>query len=271
MYNSIGFIGAGNMASAIIGGIVDAKFISPQNIYISNPSREKMSFLASKYGINICNDNIELVSKCDVVVLSVKPHIYKPVIEEIREYVKDDTLIITIAAGVRIDYVKVNFRKNLKIVRTMPNTPALVGDGMTAITYCPPAEREDVDFVKGMFSSFGLVEELDETLIDAFSSVGGSSPAFVDMFIEAMADAAVLLGLPRDKSYIIAAQAVRGAAKMIIETKKHPGELKDMVCSPSGTTIEGVRILENKGMRAAVIEAVIASAEKAKAMGDKYK
>lgn len=271
MYGTIGFIGAGNMASAIIGGIVRSKFMSPKNIYISNHSKEKMTYLESKFGVNICKDNIDLVGRCDVVVLSVKPHIYKPVIEEIRDYVREDTLIITIAAGVRIDYVKGIFKKNMKIIRTMPNTPALVGEGMTAVTYCSPAEREDVDFVKGMFSSFGLVEELDESLIDAFSSVSGASPAFVDMFIEAMADAAVLLGLPRDKSYMIAAQSVRGTAKMILDTKKHPGELKDMVCSSSGTTIEGVRVLENKGMRAAVMEAVIAAAEKAKKMGNMYK
>lgn len=271
MYDRIGFIGAGNMASAIIGGMVQSKFIAPQNIYISDHHEDKMESLKSKYNINVCRDNIELVEKCDVIVLAVKPHSYKPVIESIREYVKNNTLVITIAAGLNLNYVKSIFKKDIKIIRTMPNTPALVGEGMTAITSCPPAEKKDIDFVKAMFSSFGRVEEIDESLIDAFSSVSGASPAFVDMFIEAMADAAVLLGLPRDKSYKIAAQAVMGTAKMVIETGKHPGELKDMVCSPAGTTIEGVRVLENKGMRSAVIEAVIVSAEKSKDMGQRLK
>lgn len=271
MYSKLGFIGAGNMGGAIIGGAIKSGFLRPENIYISDIDKFKTEALAGQFGINVAQNNIDIINNCDAVVLSVKPHIYGRVLEEIKDSVKKDTLIITIAAGVTLNYVKGFLGDDTKVVRTMPNTPALVGEGMTAITYDKPVDDQDINFVKGLFTSFGLVEVMDESLIDAFSSLVSSSPAFVDMFIEAMADAAVLLGLPRNRSYIMASQAVIGAAKMVKETGKHPGELKDMVCSPAGTTIEGVRILEQKGLRTAVMEAVIASAQKAKGMGDIYK
>lgn len=271
MYIKVGFIGAGNMASAVIGGAIRSGYLAPENIYVSNAHKDKAIAVAQLYGINPAESNLDLVEKCNVIILSVKPHVYGTVLDEIKDHIKKDTLIVTIAAGVTLSYVKSFLKNDIKVIRTMPNTPALVGEGMTAITYTPSVEDEDVDFVKGLFSSFGLVEVLDEKLIDAFSSVSGSSPAFVDMFIEAMADAGVQLGLPRSKCYLMAAQAVMGTAKMVIDTGKHPGELKDMVCSPSGTTIEGVRMLEKMGLRSAVMEAVIASAEKAKQMSDKYK
>jgi len=271
MYNKVGFIGSGNMAGAIIGGAIKSGYLIPENIYISDVDSDKAKALADMYGVKTAKGNKELINNCDVLILSVKPHIYSIVLDDIKGHIGKNILIVTIAAGVTLNYVKGFLGNDIKIIRTMPNTPALVGEGMTAITYTPPVKEVDVTFVKGLFSSFGLVEVIDEGLIDAFSSLCSSSPAFVDMFIEAMADAAVQLGLPRNKSYIMAAQAVRGTAKMVIETGKHPGELKDMVCSPAGTTIEGVRILEKKGMRSAVMEAVIAAAEKAKAFGEKYK
>lgn len=271
MYNKVGFIGSGNMAGAIIGGAIKSGYLSPENIYISDLDENKTNDLQRLYGIKVAKDNIELVKVTEVIVLSVKPHIYRIVLDEIKEYIKEDTLLVTIAAGLTLDYVKGFFNSDVKVIRTMPNTPALVGEGMTALTYKAPVTKENVDFVDGLFSSFGLVEIIDEAYIDAFSSLCGSSPAFIDMFIEAMADAAVLMGLPRNRAYIMAAQAVKGSAKMVIDTKKHPGELKDMVCSPAGTTIEGVRILEEKSMRSAVIEALIKTTEKAREIANRYK
>lgn len=229
--------------------------MKPESINVSSLHKNSASSLAAKYGVKQINDNIELVKNSDVVVLSVKPNTYASVIKKIKNHIKDDTLIVTVAAGITIDYVKNYFERDVKVIRTMPNTPALVGEGMTAMTYAPPVGEEDASFVKGIFESCGIVEVIeDESLMDVVSSLGSSSPAFIDMLIEAMADAAVHLGLPRAFSYRIAAQAVKGSASMLAETGKHPGELKDMVCSPGGTTIEGVRVLEEKGMRNAMYE-----------------
>ena len=271
MYTKIGFIGSGNMASAIIGGAVKSGFIISENIYISDVHKIKAQQVAKLYGVKVLENNLELVENSEVLILSVKPQVYKIVLDEIKQFIKKDTLIVTIAAGISISYVKSFFNSDIKVIRTMPNTPALVGEGMTGITYAPPVEKDDIEFVKSIFSSFGIVEIIDESLMDTFTSLCSSSPAFVAMFIEAMADAGVFLGLSRDKSYIMAAQAVRGAAKMIIETGMHPGELKDMVCSPGGTAIEGVRSLEASGMRSSIMEAIIVTAEKAKKLNSKYK
>lgn len=271
MYTRVGFIGAGNMGGALIGGAIKSGFLCAENIFISDADQNKSMLMAKDYGVKSVSNNLELVESCEVLIIAVKPHICGFVLDEIKDYVKKDMLIITVAAGVAISYVKGFFKHDIKVVRTMPNTPALVGEGMTAVTYAPPVEESDISFVKDLFSSFGIVEIVKEELIDAFTSLCSSSPAFAGMFIEAMADAGVLLGFPRNESYIMAAQAIRGAAKMIVEAGKHPAELKDMVCSPSGTAIEGVRKLEEKGMRSAVIEAVIVAAEKAKLIGERYK
>lgn len=268
MYKRVGFIGAGNMASAIIGGLIKSDFLSCEDIFISDKDKNKTQKLKNDLKVNIAKDNLDIIEKCDVVILSVKPNIYETVLNEIKQSPNAKIkLIVTIAAGITIDYVKSFFDSDIKVIRTMPNTPALVGEGMTGITYKSPVTEKDVEFIKSMFSSFGLVEVMDEHQIDAFSSLCGSSPAYVSMFIEAMADAGVLLGLPREASYIMAAQATKGTAEMIIKTGKHPAQIKDMVSSPGGTTIEGVRVLEDKAMRSAVIEAVIVAAEKAKDMG----
>jgi pyrroline-5-carboxylate reductase len=272
MIQKVGFIGSGNIASAIIGGIISSGFLKPENISVSSLHKNTASTLSSKYGVILVNDNIELVKSSDVVVLSVKPNTYGTVLKKIKSHVKDEAVIVTVAAGITIDYVKNHFDREIKVIRTMPNTPAMVGEGMTAMTYDQLVNELDVSFVKGMFESCGIVEVIeDEALMDVVTSLGSSSPAFVDILIEAMADAAVLLGLPRVTSYRMAAQAVKGSARMLMETGKHPGELKDMVCSPGGTAIEGVRVLEEKGMRIAMIEAIIATAEKAKLLGEKYK
>lgn len=263
MYESIGFIGSGNMAGAMIGGIIRSRIFKPENIFISDINKGNADKAVRQYGVRAMSGNIEVAKNSEVLVLSIKPQVYRKVIEEIKHDINPDTLVVTIAAGISIQAVKDLFGADIKVIRIMPNTPALVGEGMTALAYDPPVEKPDIDFAQGIFSSFGLVEIVKEELLDAVTAVSGSSPAFVLMLIEAMADAAVLLGLPRDKAYVMASQAVRGSAKLVLETGQHPGALKDMVCSPSGTTIEGVRILEKMGMRSAVIEAMIATAKRA--------
>jgi pyrroline-5-carboxylate reductase len=202
-----------------------------------------------------------------ILVLSVKPNKYKRVIEEIRNNVKKDAIIITIAAGIKIRTVEAYFGKDLKIVRAMPNIPAVVGEAMTALCCNSKVSEEELKDIYEIFNCFGLVEIIDEELLDVVTAVSASSPALVYMFIEALADGAVLKGLPRDKAYRMVSQAVLGAAKMVLVTGKHPGQLKDSVCSAGGTAIEAVYSLEKKGFRGNVIEAVQRCTEKSELLG----
>lgn len=262
----LGFIGTGNMAGAIMGGIIKEGIFSAEEIIDSDvfePGREKARSL---YGINVTADNKEVVEKSEVVVLSVKPQFYASAIEEIKDFVRDDQIIITIAPGKTLAWLEEQFGKKVKIVRTMPNTPAMVGEGMTAACPNKYVTEEELKDAVSILSAFGKVEVVPERLMDVVVSTSGSSPAYVFMFIEAMADAAVADGMPRAQAYKFAAQAVYGSAKMVLETGKHPGELKDMVCSPAGTTIEAVRVLERNGFRSAVIEAMKACTEISKNM-----
>ncbi|MCY6485311.1 pyrroline-5-carboxylate reductase [Clostridium aestuarii] len=267
MNKTIGFIGAGNMASAMIKGIVKSNLISPEYIMTSDLDNQKLNKIKEENGIRITNDNIEIAKFSDILYLSVKPNKYKDVIEQIRSEIKEDAIIVTIAAGMTIEKIEEYFEKDIKIVRTMPNTPALVGEGMTALCPNKLVTEEEAEMIEDIFVRFSKVERVKESDIDAVTAVTGSSPAYVYMFIEALADAAVLNGLPRQQAYRMAAQAVYGSAKMVLETGKHPGQLKDEVCSPGGTTIEAVYSLEKNGFRAGVIEAVEECVKKAKNMG----
>lgn len=266
MKKKIGFIGCGNMAKAMIGGIIESNLIEAKDIIASDGYMPSLEEAKAKYSINISQDNKEVVLSSDIVFLAVKPNMYEKVIAEIRTEVDDTTIIVTIAPGKTIKLIGEYFGKEVKVLRTMPNTPALVGAGVTAICPNQNITGEELSILKEIIATFSLVEEIEEKLFDAVVSVSGSSPAYVFMFIEAMADAAVLQGMPRDKAYRFAAQAVMGSAKMLLETGKHPGELKDMVCSPGGTTIEAVSVLENKGFRSAVMEAMKACGDKSSKM-----
>ena len=262
----LGFIGCGNMAGAIMGGIIKNQVFKPEEIIGSDvfvPTREKAR---DQYGIQITDSNLEVVEKSEVIVLAVKPQFYESVITEIKDKVTEDKIVITIAPGKTLAWLEEKFGKKVKIVRTMPNTPAMVMEGMTAASPNPYLSEEEVKYACHILESFGKVEVIPERLMDAVVSVSGSSPAYVFILIEAMADAAVADGMPRPQAYKIAAQAVMGSAKMVLETGKHPGELKDMVCSPAGTTIEAVRVLERTGFRSSVIEAMKACADIAKRM-----
>ena len=262
----IGFIGAGNMASAMIGGMIRSKIMEPQNIIASALTDSTLNKVKSNFNIETTKNSKELVKRCEVVVIAVKPNVYDSVLEEVKEYITNEKIIITIAAGKTIKSVEDIIGSDKKIVRTMPNTPAFVNEAMSAICPNKNISKEELDKVIEIFSSFGKCEVIDENLIDAVIGVSGSSPAYVFMFIEALADGAVKNGMSRDKAYKFAAQSVMGAAKMVLESKKHPGELKDMVCSPGGTTIEAVSVLEEENMRSSVIKAVNAAVEKSKSM-----
>lgn len=257
---NIGFIGGGNMASAIIGGILSTGIVKPEKILVASPHDR----VSESLGVGYTPDNRKAAAASDVLFLAVKPQVCGTVIEEIRDSVREDQLIISIAAGKSLGWLRESFGRNLRIVRAMPNTPALVGEGMTAASPNEFVADEDLDTAISLLGSFGRVEVVPERLMDAVTAVSGSSPACVFLFIEAMADAAVAEGMPRAKAYTFAAQAVLGSAKMVLDTGKHPGELKDMVCSPAGTTIEEVRVLEEKGFRGAVMDSLIACAEKSR-------
>ena len=220
----LGFIGCGNMASAIINGIIANGLMKPEEVIgadIFAPSREKVK---ETLGIQIAENNKEVIRKADAFVLSIKPQFYEEVIHEIREEVRENQIIITLAPGKTVAWLQEQFAKPVKIVRTMPNTPAMVQEGMTAA--CPNANvtDEELEYVLQILRSFGEVEVVPERLIDAVVAVSGSSPAYVYMLIEAMADAAVAEGMPRKQAYTFAAKAVMGSAKMVLKTGKHPGD-----------------------------------------------
>lgn len=256
----IGFIGTGNMAGAIMSGLINKGIFRPDEIIGSDISEQGRQNAKDNYGICVTADNREAAS-AEVLVLSVKPQFYADTIAEIRDSMTEKQLVITIAPGKTLKWLGEQFGKEMKIIRTMPNTPAMVGEGMTAA--CPNefVTNEELGYALKILGAFGKVEIVPERIMDAVVAVSGSSPAYVFMLIEAMADAAVMEGMPRTQAYKFAAQAVYGSAKMVLETGKHPGELKDMVCSPAGTTIGAVRILEEKGFRSAVIEAMKACAD----------
>lgn len=266
MDKKIGFIGAGNMARAMMTGIVESRLISPENIMASSRTQKTIDNIKKELNVNVTLDNQEVAKFSDYLILAVKPLQYEAILKEIKNFIKEDTIIIIIAAGICIECLKRSLGQNQTVVKAMPNAPAMVGQGMTALVFDDKISEEQKKEVISIFESFGKIEELDENLIDAFTSIAGSSPAYVYMMIEAMGDGGVLQGISRDKAYKIAAQAVLGAAQVVLDTGIHPGELKDRVCSPGGTTIEAVAKLEEKGFRSSIIEAVRTCGEKSHEM-----
>lgn len=266
MNKKIGFIGCGNMGKAMISGIIASKKINIENILVSTKSINSKENIEKEFNINATLSNEEVVKFSDILVLAIKPNMFKEVIAEIKDEIKKETIIISIAAGITIDNLENLIGEDYKIVRTMPNTPALVREAISAICYNKNINNEDLDEVINIFNMFGKCEVLEEKYFHGFIALCGSSPAYVFMFIEAMADAAVKLGIPRNKAYKMAEQAILGSAKLALETGKHPGELKDMVCSPGGTTIEAVTELENGNFRSTIIKALEKCAEKSKNM-----
>lgn len=263
----IGFIGLGNMATAMIGGMLEKGLVTSGDIIGSAKTTATIEKIMTRFNITTVPENKKVAEQADVLFLAVKPIFLSEVIEEIKDVVRPETLIVSIAAGRTLAYLREAFgRPELKLVRCMPNTPALVMEGCTGICAGADVTEEELQKVVGLMEAFGKASVVPERLMDVVVGVSGSSPAYVFMFIEAMADEAVAAGMPRKQAYEFAAQSVLGSAKMVLETGKHPGELKDMVCSPGGTTIEAVKVLEEKGFRAAVMDAMEACIEKSKNM-----
>lgn len=256
-------IGAGNMGGAIANGIVDSNTLAASDVTVANPFEQQLTAFAEK-GMNTTLSNTEAVAAADVVILAVKPNVYPCVLKEISQMSQlENKVFVTIAPGISIESVKEQLGFDAKVIRVMPNTPAMVGEGMTVMCYTSPVSDEDFSAVRKLFDAIGETEVLDEKLLNAVVSVSGSSPAYVYMMIEAMADAAVYDGIPRNIAYKLAAQSVLGSAKMVLETGNHPGALKDAVCSPGGTTIRAVQVLEEEGFRSSIIKAMLECNKKA--------
>lgn len=262
----VGFIGCGNMASAMLGGIIKKGVVAKEDLMASAKSDKTRKKIADELQIQVASENSQVAKECDIIILAIKPIYMEEVIQEITDSVTEEKVVVTLAPGKTLEWLDFTFGKPVKLVRTMPNTPALVGEGMTALCPNELVSKEEMDTVLTIFQSFGKTQVVSEPMIDVVVGVSGSSPAYVFMFIEAMADAAVADGMPRAQAYEFAAQSVLGSAKMVLETGMHPGALKDMVCSPGGTTIEAVRVLEEKGLRSSVIEAQKACVKKARGL-----
>lgn len=259
-----GFIGLGNMASAIIGGIVRNGIAKPDSIVGSARTQETRDRIHQQFGIRTVSSNKEVAGTSDVLFLAVKPAVIPLVIEEIRDDVGENTLIISVATGKTTKWLTDQFDKPVKIVRCMPNTPALVGAGCSALCRNENVTDEELDLALTICRSFGTADVVNESLMDTVGAVSGAAPAYVFMFIEALADAGVKGGMPRQQAYRFAAQTVMGSGKLMLESGRHPGELKDMVTSPGGTTIEGLQVLEEAGFRGAVMDAIEAVIDKSK-------
>lgn len=263
----IAFLGGGAMAEALIRGIINAGLAGPETLAVSEISDFRRRHLSTTLGIQVFSSNAEAVAFGDILVLAVKPNVIPTVLDEIGRAVRADQLVISIAAGVTLEKIEAKLAQPVPVIRVMPNTPALVGEGASALCRGMDAEPEHMDTARRIFGAVGLAVEVPESLMDAVTGLSGSGPAYAFMAIEALADGGVRAGLPRAIAIDLAAQTLLGAAKMVRETGKHPGELKDMVTSPGGTTIAGVAALEKAGMRSAFIEAVAASSLRAKELG----
>ena len=265
--SAIGFLGAGNMAGALILGLLQSKVVAPSSILASDVKKERLAQLHEQYKIRTTLDNHALVRDASVVVLSVKPQVVDKVLSVIAADVRKDHLIISIAAGVPIAALEARLPPGTRVVRTMPNVAALSLAGATAISAGTHATEKDMRAASALFEAVGRVVTLDESLLDAVTGLSGSGPAYVMVMIDALADGGVKVGLHRDTALLLAAQTVFGAAKLLLDTGDHPGRLKDMVTSPGGTAIAGIHTLESGGLRRTLIDAVEVSSKRAAELG----
>ncbi|MGI5832701.1 MAG: pyrroline-5-carboxylate reductase [Thermoguttaceae bacterium] len=271
MSQKIGFIGMGEMASALAGGFIRAGKLAPGFLFACDPSREAAERFLKTVGTGAVSPSIaHLLSRSEVVFLCVKPQHMDSVIAELQQIDKDSLaskLFVTIAAGLPIDYYQKSLGEKIRIIRVMPNTPCLVGEAASGFSRGEATTEADAAFVKSLLDTVGIAFELPERLLDAVTGLSGSGPAFVFMIVEALADGGVKMGLPRAVAITLAAQTLRGSAEMVLKTGEHPGALKDKVTSPAGTTIAGVAELEDRGLRGALIAAVEAAARRSAELG----
>jgi len=265
----LGIIGVGNIGSALLNRIVNSKIIEKQKIIIYDIDEDLLNRRSDEFNVEFAQNNIELASKSKYILIAVKPQVINSVLEEIGSLINNQQIIISIAAGIPLKYLSKFIKNNVGLIRIMTNTPALIGCGASAISHNGKINEEALNYVKNIFNAVGIVVELDEIHIDAVTGLSGSGPAYVFLVIEALADGGVKMGLPRSVSLKLAAQTVFGAAKLVIETGKHPALLKDMVTTPGGTTIDALHMLEIGNMRSILIDAVETATNKSRLLGSK--
>jgi pyrroline-5-carboxylate reductase len=267
----IAFLGTGNMAEALVKGLLRAGTATAEEVVCTEPRAERREEITQRYGVRCIARNADAAEEADVVVLSVKPQTMEHLLDEIAPAIDHRKLVISIAAGVPISAIARKLGAGVRIFRTMPNTPALVGAGATALARGAHATEEDLQQAKALFEAVGTAVIVDEHQLDAVTGLSGSGPAYVFLAIEALADGGVKVGLARPIAMALAAQTVMGAAKLVLESGEHPGRLKDQVTSPGGTAIAGVHALEQGGLRAALMAAVEAATNRSHALGEKAK
>jgi pyrroline-5-carboxylate reductase len=265
---TLGFLGAGNMAGALIKGLLHAGALPASQIVASDMKADRLKHLEATHGIRTTTDNHVLVREVDVLVLAVKPQVVDKVLTAIGREVKEGTVLISVAAGVPIAAIEARLPERARVVRSMPNTPAICLAGASAIAAGTHATEDDMRIAHALFEAVGRVVTLDEAQLDAVTGLSGSGPAYVMLMIEALADGGVKVGLHRDTALLLAAQTVYGSAKLLLETGEHPGRLKDMVTSPGGTAIAGLHTLESGGLRRTLIDAVESATHRSEALGE---
>lgn len=256
------------MAEALIRGLIRGGHCDPAKIAVSGPRAERMEELHQRYAIFATTVNREVVQRAEILVLAVKPQILRKVLEEIKDVIEPTTLVVSIAAGIPIGAIETRLPRGIRVIRTMPNTPALVDAGATAIARGEHATDDDLALAKQIFDAVGTSVILDEYQLDAVTGLSGSGPAYVFLILEALSDAGVKVGLSRRTAQLLAAQTLLGSAKMLLETNEHPGLLKDMVTSPGGTAITGLHTLEHGGVRTTLIDAVEAATRRSRELGE---
>lgn len=264
---TFGFLGSGNMAEALIKGIINGGLAEADRIIAADISKKRLKYISETYGVKTTDNANDMAKNSNVIFVATKPNIVEEALKSVADAIDPKKLVISIAAGVKMSFIESILKKGVPVIRVMPNTPALVLSGMTALSAGSSTSEEHIQIALSIFSAVGEVVVVDENLIDAVTALSGSGPAYIFMVIEAMADGGVKAGLPKDIAEKLATQTVLGAAKMVIETGKHPGELRDMVTSPGGTTIEALSVLNNRKVREAFIEAVEAAFLRAKELG----
>lgn len=265
----IGFVGAGTMGEAMIRGLLKAGLFAPEDILASGRREERLAELEAAYGIQTSLDNCEVARAAGIIIFSVKPQDMSRVLDGLVDVINGEKILISIAAGITTAFIADKFPSQVRVIRVMPNTPALVLEGASAIAVGQHATPEDVKVAKAIFRAIGKAVVVEEHLMDAVTGLSGSGPAYIFLIIDAFSDAGVKVGLSRDVAQFLAAQTVLGAARLILETKRHPGELKDMVTSPGGTAIAGLHTLEQGGLRTTLINAVEAATNRSRELGER--
>lgn len=266
----IAVVGAGHIGTALIGGMLRGKHAAPKNICVSRRSEDALEELGKKWGIRTTTDNRKAVQGADIVLLCIKPQQAAAVLDEIAPVIEKDQLVVSVMAGITTAFINKKLKKDNPVVRAMPNTPALVDEGATAIAKGAHASDADLGLAESIFKSVGVVVQLPENLLDAVTGLSGSGPVYIYMVIEALTDGGVKMGIPRVNARLLAAQTVLGAAKLVLVTGKHPAILKDEVTTPGGTAIAAVHELEAKGLRNVLIDAVVTATNRSKELSQLY-